>query len=191
MRYQAEMLDLLHQHPLTLWTLADLLVSAMDAHLHPHLLPREVFTMTQRIQTSINTLFVAFTCFFITWVMVPFIQDSPQEWLASTANHLEIRIALAAFQISGAVAVLALIICVVPLLIVMVRQAIQKREGALIGQLATPFLLAGLLVGYSFVAQPRWWRRFSLNVWNGADASLALKLSFFILAALCFDISVW
>lgn len=114
-RYQKELLALLEHHSLTLWTLADLLLGAVDAHLHRSLLPLEVFTMTQRIRTSANAILVSFLLFFISWVMVPFIADSPGTWNTATANHPEIGYALAAFQVGGAVAVLALLVGGLPL----------------------------------------------------------------------------
>jgi hypothetical protein len=189
-RYQEEMLELLHQHPLTLWTIADLCVSALDAHLHRQLLPKEVFTMIQRIRTNIGALFVATTLLFIAWVMVPFIQDSPVEWTANTQNHPEIRLILGAFQTSGAIAVLVLLIVALPLWGVMARQALQQRRSDILLRLLTPVVLAGVLVAYSRVAQPHWWQRFA-RAQLAPQPSDWVKLSFFALAFVCFGVSVW
>lgn len=190
-RYQEEMVVLLEQHSLTLWTLADLVLGAVDAHLHRSLLPTEVFTMTQRIRTSANAILVAFLLFFMAWVMVPFIADAPGAWNTATASHPEIGYALAAFQVGGGVAVLALLGGGLPLLVAMVRQALRERRRDLLWRLATPLVLAVVLVGYSFVAQPNWWHRQPGSAHDLVGSPVWIRLSFFVLAFLIGAVSTW
>lgn len=191
LRYREEMLALLDRHPLTLWTLADLLIGALDAHLHRHLLPVEVFSMTQRIRTSANAILAAFALFFVAWLMVPFISDSPAQWNAATASHPEIPYTLAAFEMVGVVAVLALLVGGLPLLAVIARQALRERRRDLIWRLAMPVLLAGVLVAYSFVAVPGWWHRQPLGPHDLTIPAVWLRRSFFALAFLILGVSTW
>ena len=45
-RYADELVSVLQEHPISLWTLLDLLRGALDAHLHPDLLPKEIITLS-------------------------------------------------------------------------------------------------------------------------------------------------
>jgi DNA-binding MarR family transcriptional regulator len=51
-RYEAEMVALLEQHALTLWTVVDLLVGALDARLDPHYRRKRQLLPLRRLQAS-------------------------------------------------------------------------------------------------------------------------------------------
>ncbi|HEX9038155.1 MAG TPA: hypothetical protein VF808_14315 [Ktedonobacterales bacterium] len=190
-RYRNEMLALLDSSPLTLWTLADLAAGAADAHLNRHFLPLEVFSMTQRVRTAANAVLAALALFFIAWVMVPFIGDTRATWDAATGPHPEIRYALLAFQLAGAVAMLALLVGGAPLLAATLRQALRERRRDLGWRLATPLVLGAALIAYSRFAVPNWWLGQRLGPQDLTPTATAFRISFFALTFVFIGLSAW
>ena len=66
-RYGDEMASVLAEHRVTYWTALDLILGALDAHLHGDLLPRRLVSMAHRIRSSEITIFCAFVLFCLTW----------------------------------------------------------------------------------------------------------------------------
>ena len=64
-RYESEMIALLEQHHLTLWTMLDLLVGALDARLDPHYHRARQLLPLRRIRTSWQLASAAFVAFWI------------------------------------------------------------------------------------------------------------------------------
>lgn len=190
-RYRDEMLSLLSACPLTLWTLADLLVAALDAHLNRRALPTEVFTMTQRVRTAASAMLAAFTLFFVAWVMVPFISDTPTTWNPLVSAHPEIGYALAAFRLAGVVAALALLAGGLPLLAATVGQALRDGRRDMGWRLASPLILAAALVAYSWFAVPTWWTGERLRPQDLTPTATAIRISFFALTFLFIGLSAW
>lgn len=194
LRYRVEMLEALSQHPISLWTLADLLLGAADARLNPSLIPvipAEVFTMTRRIRTSASAILLALALFVITWVMIPFVGDARATWLAATTPHPEIGLALFIFKLAGAVALLTLFAGGAPLLLATIRQALRERRGDLGWRLAAPLALAAIVVAYSWFTVPNWWMRRPIGPQDLTPTATALRLSFFVLFFVCGVLSAW
>ena len=51
-RYDDEVVAVLAEHHVTYWTALDLVLGALDAHLHGDLLPRRLTSMAHRIRSS-------------------------------------------------------------------------------------------------------------------------------------------
>jgi hypothetical protein len=190
-RYRVEMLALLGRYPVTLWTLADLPVAAVDAHLSRRVLPQEVFTMAQRIRTGANAMLAAFALFFIAWVMVPFISGSPATWDPLVLAHPEIGYALVAFRLAGVVAALALLVGGLPLLVATIGQAPREGRRDMGWRLAIPAVLAAALIAYSWVAVPTWWTGERLRPQDLTPTATAVRISFFALTFLFIGLSAW
>lgn len=190
-RYRDEMLALLDRYPVTLWTLADLIVTAADAHLSRHALPAEVFTMTQRVRTGANAMLAAFTLFLVAWVMVPFISDTPAAWNPLVSAHPQIGYALAAFRLAGVVAALALLAGGLPLLVATIGQALREGRRDMGWRLATPLALAAALIAYSWYAVPTRWTGERLRPQDLTPAATAIRISFFALTFLFIGLSAW
>ena len=70
-RYTAEMVALLEQHQITLWTVLDLLVGVLDARLDPHyrrLQPPHAWVRLQHCWQGIGSALTAFGFAFVAWV---------------------------------------------------------------------------------------------------------------------------
>jgi hypothetical protein len=190
-RYHTEMLALLDRYPLMLWTLADLLLGAADAHLNRRFLPVEVFTMTRRIRTSASAILLALALFIIAWIMVPFIGDSRATWLPATAAHPEIGLALAVFEATGALALFTLLAGGAPLLIATTSQALREGRRDIGWRLATPLALAVLLIAYSWFAVHNWWTGQPLGPQDLTPSATATRISFFALTFVFGVLSAW
>jgi hypothetical protein len=70
----------LQDSPITLWTLMDLLLGALDARLHLDLLPGRITSMAYRIRSSEIVIFCAFVIYGIAWIAVRFVRDPISLW---------------------------------------------------------------------------------------------------------------
>jgi hypothetical protein len=150
-RYAEEMLHVLQQHRVTVWTVLDVLVGAFDAHLHPNLLPERVTSMAYRIRTSEIMVFCAFVLFGLCWLSVNFVRDPLPPWEEATRLHPELLTALTIEQAAGGVAFLALLAGGLPILFSIVRQAIAGRRWSVLLWLCVPPIAFALLIGYGLL----------------------------------------
>jgi DNA-binding MarR family transcriptional regulator len=91
-RYETEMAALLEQHHLTLWTVLDLLVGALDARLDPHYRRGQQLLSLRRFRTSWRLVIAAFAVFWIAllpWFWISVLGVGPDarcyEWRAGYA----------------------------------------------------------------------------------------------------------
>src|SRR5438105_4714365 len=86
-RYKPEMEQVLRGYPVTFWTLLDLLLGALDARLHPDLLPGRITAMAYRIRTSEVVIFCAFVLYGVAWLAVRFVRDPLPIWDSAVQLH--------------------------------------------------------------------------------------------------------
>lgn len=84
-RYEMEMVALLEQHRITLWTMLDLLIGALDARLDPHYHRTQQLILLRRFQTSWRLVMGAFVAFWIAlipwlWMSVLGISSQDSTW---------------------------------------------------------------------------------------------------------------
>ena len=91
-RYEIEMVALLEQHQITLWTVLDLLVGALDARLDPHYRRERQMLPFRRFQTSWRLVIGALVAFWIAllpwfWMSVLGLPSDTQcdEWASGNA----------------------------------------------------------------------------------------------------------
>ena len=151
-RYESEMEHVLLNHNVPLWTLVDLLVGALDARLHPDLLPRRITTVMYRLRTSVIVVFCAFVVYSVAWFAVRFVRDSIPVWEQVVLVHPGIGTALGVVDSVGIVALLALGIGGVPMVYVVLCNAWRERQWRQLGLLAVPPLALVALFGYALLA---------------------------------------
>lgn len=156
-RYADEVAAVLDDYPVTLWTLFDLLVGALDVRLRSDLLPRRLTPMAQRIRTSEVMIFAAFVLYCLAWLPLHFVADTPSVWLFVVLAHPGIADALVTLNLSGFFAILVITIGGIPLLLVALRQAISRRRWVvallLVGSVAVALLFLLVTLG-RFAAWP-------------------------------------
>jgi hypothetical protein len=145
-RYSDEVASVLAEHRVTYWTALDIVLGALDAHLHGDLLPRRLTSMAHRIRSSEITIFCAFVLFCIAWLPLSLVRDPLPVWEAAAAAHPELLIALILLGLAALVALLAILVGGLPLLAAALTQSIVARRWRLLALFAVPLLAAAALV---------------------------------------------
>src|SRR5690348_16325664 len=145
-RYGEEMASVLVEHRVTHWTALDLVLGALDAHLHGDLLPRRLVSMTHRIRSSEIAIFCAFVLFCIAWLPLSLVRDPLPIWQDAVAAHPELLIALTLLGIAAPIATLAILVGGVPLVVSALAQSITARRWWLLALFAVPILAVAALV---------------------------------------------
>jgi hypothetical protein len=177
-RYAEEVIAVLQQHRVTVWTVLDVLLGACDAHLRRDLLPGRLTSMIHRIRTSEIAIFCAFVVFGTAWLAVQFVRDPLPQWEHVTLLHPEIRAALVIVQGPGLVALLAVLVGGLPILWLVLRQAIRARMRNVLLLLAIPILAAAVFAVYAALALGPSTARAQHPTANAPFAPLALVLQF-------------
>jgi hypothetical protein len=115
--------------------------------------------MASRVRTSEVTIFCAFIVYGVAWLAVRFVRDPLPTWDNAVQRHPEINTALIALDSAGVIALLALLIGGMPILYVVLRNALRERRWKLLGLLAVPLLAIAVLVIYSLLAVGAWTQR--------------------------------
>lgn len=155
-RYEDEMLLVLQRHQVTLWTLLDLLVGAIDAQMNLDLLPGRLMSMQHRLRTSEIAIFSALVLFLVPLLVLQRLRDPLADWERVVAAHPDIRLVFIAFQWAGVVALLALLAGGLPILTSTIGRALRQRDWPVLRLLAVPAIAAAILVGYSLLASGSW-----------------------------------
>jgi len=158
-RYAEEMEATLNQHEGTVMTLVDLLRGALDAHLHPSLLPDGSIPAARRVRNSEIAIFCAFALFSVAWLPLQGIRDPLPIWENAVQPHPEIRAAFDVVQIAGFVAFLAIAAGGLPYLALLARRAVCDRRRDIPLLLTVPFLAMALLAAYGLLASSTWTQR--------------------------------
>ncbi len=132
-RYGDEVAAVLAEHRVTQWTALDVLLGALDAHLHGDLLPRRLTSMAHRIRSSEITIFCAFVLFCIAWLPLGLVRDPLPVWEAAAAAHPALLVALTLLGLAGLVATLAVLAGGLLLVVSALAQSIAARHRGLLG----------------------------------------------------------
>jgi hypothetical protein len=120
------MLAILEEHKITIITVFDLLVSALDANLNYNSFTEGVSYMVNRIRSGIVMIFFAFMLFGIGWSMI---QRNPLNQLLATVKFRpEFIILQKAVFIIGCLAFLAFLFGGVPIFLLSVKRAIKNKQ---------------------------------------------------------------
>ena len=150
-RYEGEMHEVLQHLPITLWTLFDLLLGALDARLHPDLLPERITTMTTRLRNSEILIFCAFIVYTLAWVAIRSVRDPLPPWEAAIQAHPALLTSLTIIDGFGLLALVALLLGGIPLLYVALRNALRDRTWRSFALFAVPFVSVGTFVVYTLL----------------------------------------
>lgn len=153
-RYEDEVAAVLAAHHVTYWTVLDVLLGALDAHLHRDLLPGRLTSMAHRIRTSEITIFCAFVLFCIAWLPLGLVRDPLPVWQAATVGHPAQLVALTILGLAYLVAAAAILVGGLPLLISALAQSINARRWRLLALFIVPLLAAAALVAVKFADIP-------------------------------------
>lgn len=131
-RYEAEMVALLEQHEMTLWTVLDLLMGALDARLDPHYRRSRPLESSRRLQNSwklYTSAFVAFWLALVLWGSMWDIGIPPGETWCSTGSECAMRHLVGELSPSVATAILNVMIPLALLFLLLILVAFLAWTG--------------------------------------------------------------
>jgi hypothetical protein len=127
-RYEEEMLAVLEDHKITIATIFDLLIGAIDANLSYSGLAEGANDMANRVRSGIVMIFCAFMLFGVGWSMLQRITDPLNEFQAMAKFHPEFGVLFDSVFIVGCVAFLAFLLGGLPLFFISVKRAIKNKQ---------------------------------------------------------------
>jgi hypothetical protein len=146
-RYEDEFLALMAERPFALADVVDIARGALDAHLHPELIPGSTMPMSNRM--AILTIFCAYIAFVLGGLgLYGTVDDSP--FVAAMHTHTALAAAWDVLAAGSAVALLAVVIGGLPVALAALRhaRAASSRNRTL---LAVPALALIVWAGYTVV----------------------------------------
>jgi len=153
-RYGEEVAIVLTEHQITYRTVFDLLLGALDAHLHRELLPGKLPSLAHRLRSSEIVIFCSFLFFCFAWILLRFVRDPLPVWRSATSAHPELFASLTLLDVGGSLATLAVLVGGVPLVCTALAQALAARRWRLLGLFAMPAIAAILLLVSTLVVFP-------------------------------------
>ncbi|HEY7781874.1 MAG TPA: hypothetical protein VIC85_16905 [Ktedonobacterales bacterium] len=146
-RYGDELVDLLESRPLGPLDLLDVLLGALDAHLHTDIVPGRVLAMVSRLRSSAIAVFAAYIAFVI--VGIGFQKMTEYDDFQELARaHPEVGIPYNVIVYGSGLALLAVLIGGLPLAYVALRDALARRRWGIAALFVVPALAFGALVGF-------------------------------------------
>jgi hypothetical protein len=150
-RYGAELEDVLDQHRLTLSTVVDLAIGALDAHRHAELGTTEMLSNSGRLRSSFVSLLLASGVFGLAWAAVLSVRLRSSIGHANDLqNHADISRAISLVQVAGAISLVAILACAVLVACATIRQRRQGGERTL--TLGVGLVASGAFVGLARLA---------------------------------------
>lgn len=150
-RYEEEFLALLEQCPLSLMSLIDVMVSALDAHLHSTAVFGRMLTMLQRLRSTAITVFCAYIVFVLAglgyWNMT-------EDYVEKLNVHPAIAVSYYALQAGAIIGLLAVLVGGLPIALAVAWRAVVTRRWRPLLLLAVPPISLAVFVGYTiFILQ--------------------------------------
>jgi hypothetical protein len=142
-RYLDEMLLVVEQFPATGWTVVDFALGALDARLHPDLVPWRITSMAQRLRTTAITIFCAIILFSLAWAGTFEVRDPLPIWEVVVQRYPAVQESFEVVQGSGLVVILALLVGGIPIALGALRDAFASRKREILLLFLVPILAVG------------------------------------------------
>lgn len=150
-RYEEEFLALLEECPLSFTNLFDVLVSALDTHLHSTAIFGRMLTMLQRLRSTAITVFCAYIVFVLAglgyWNMT-------EDYVDRLNVHPALAISYYALQAGAIIGLLAVMAGGLPIALAVAWRAFVTRRWRPLLLLAVPPISLAVFIGYTiFILQ--------------------------------------
>ena len=146
-RYADEFSALLAEYPVTLLTLLDIMLGALDARIFPQILLERLDVLMQRLRLTTFTIFGAFVAFVVAGM--GFQKMTEYDDFMTLAHHNIVVGVTYVLVVVGAVAALVGVLAGgVPVALASLRYAVQQRRWDILARFAVPPLTLVVLFGY-------------------------------------------
>ena len=152
-RYQEEMEEVLQQHSVRLMTLFDMMVGALDVHMHADLQPERIYSMAHKLRVSAIAVFCAFLLFALAFIALEQIVDPRALFNAVASSHADLQVAFTTIVVSAEIAFLAMAIGGLVILLTAIAKAIMARRRDVLARFGSAILLLMLFVAASLALQ--------------------------------------
>lgn len=152
-RYQEEMEEVLTQHSLRLVTLFDILIGALDVHMHTDLQPERIYSMAHKLRVSAIAVFCAFLLFALAFIGLEQIVDPRALFNEAASSHTDLQISFSTIVVSAEIAFLAVAIGGLVILLTAIVKAITARRRDVLARFGSAILLVILFAAASIIFQ--------------------------------------
>ena len=153
-RYADEFLALLEDCPFSLWTLWDVCLGAIDAHLHLETVTGRMFPLMNKLRTTAVIVFCAYSGFVVAGLgfgkMVEY--DDFHDLLSSNTG---VAVSYWTLYAGAFAALLAVLVGGLPLAVAAARSAIATKRWRLLSLFAVPPVSLAIWVGALFLIEAR------------------------------------
>jgi hypothetical protein len=137
-RYADEVAQLLSQHRVSPWTVLDIALGALDAHLHADLLPEGVLSMTSRLRSSAVAVWYAFAAFVFGYLVWGRSTDPRPPFDAVAQAHPEVNITWTVAAGAADIVALAILVGGAPILFAAIAGAWRGGRRDILALIAWP-----------------------------------------------------
>ncbi len=152
-RYQEEMEEVLKQHSVRFVTLFDVLVGAVDVHMHANLKPERIYSMAHKLRVSAIAVFCAFLVFALAFIALQQIVDPRDLFNAVANNHSDLQVSFSAITISGEIAFLAVVVGGLIVFLTAIGKAVSAKRRDVLARFGAALGLVVLFVAASIIFQ--------------------------------------
>lgn len=152
-RYQEEMEEVLKQHTLRFVTLFDILIGALDVHMHADLQPERMYSMAHKLRVSAIAVFCAFLLFALAFIAQQQIVDPRPLFNAVASSHADLQISFSTIVVSAEIAFLAVVVGGLVILLTAIAKAITAKRRDVLARFGSAVLLVILFVVASIIFQ--------------------------------------
>lgn len=184
-RYLEEVLLVLQECPVTIWTIVDVVLGAVDVRLHPDFMPGRLTSMLHQLRTSAITIFCAVVLFSLAWTGAQEVRDPGTVWDAATRQYPALLLASTIVSGAGYVVLLALLVGGVPILVSALRDAVAHRRRGVLGLFVAPILAAAGVVAFAVVMRRASTTRAATGTPDAPWTPLAVVLQLLLVALFC------
>lgn len=143
--------EVLKQHSVRFGTLFDMLVGALDVHMHADLQPERIYSMAHKLRVSAIAVFCAFLLFALAFVALQQIVDPRDLFNAVASNHADLQVSFSTITISGEIAFLAVVMGGLIVFLTAVGKALSARRRDVLARFGGAIVLVALFVAASLI----------------------------------------
>ena len=152
-RYEDELLELFEQRPLSVTDTVDMVIGAINAHLHPQLgttgmpVQERMLLLQHHLRGSLVTIFCAYISFVVAGLGFMKLCEGNDMMAAANTYHL-VGDAYALVQLGALLSLFAVLAGGIPIAIEMLKDAYLRRKGEIVLLLSIPVCAFGALLAF-------------------------------------------